>query len=410
MDKMHYDEMLLNLDKLIQGKSIQNKKIYLFGHCNATEELANLLLDKGYFIVAILDNNLLKHGNTYRGIIIQSPQIILSEDPQNTIVCIAARAYASMAAQLKRSGFTGEIYKLVEYDSFAEYSLSENAIVRKKQRVERGRVLLQGLNEKYPGFLKLLCPFSALGDVYIMMSYLPHFLRVRKARGYMVCVVGEACAGVVRLFDGCAVEVLTQNDMDETIQAALYTEEPDVFIPHQDRPYVVDLSRALFVKKITLEQIYRSGVFALSETAQPYRPSRLRKYGKLEQIEPGNAVVFSPYAKSVTALDGKVWERIVGYYQEKGYQCLTNVAGNEEALPGTDPVSPAINEIQSVVERAGTFVGIRSGICDVLRKAACRKVALYPDYNYCGTRWKAIDIYWLEGWENIVVTEEGTDE
>jgi len=23
----------------------------------------------------------------------------------------------------------------------------------------------------------------------------------------------------------------------------------------------------------------------------------------------------------------------------------------------------------------------------------CKKVALYPDYNYCGTRWKAIDIY-----------------
>lgn len=240
-----------------------------------------------------------------------------------------------------------------------------------------------------------------------MMSYLPHFLQERKIEKCVVCVVGNACAEVVRLFGGYPVECMPQSDMDETIQAALYTDDPEVFIPHQDRPYVVYLSRALYVKKITLEQMYRCGVFALPETTRPYRPVRLREYGGLGQIEPGKAVVLSPYAKSVTALDAKVWERIVRYYQGKGYQCLTNVAGDEKDLPGTAPVSPAICEIQSVVERAGTFVGIRSGICDVLREAACRKVALYPDYNYCDTRWKAVDIYWLEGWENIVVTKGG---
>lgn len=33
-------------------------------------------------------------------------------------------------------------------------------------------------------------------------------------------------------------------------------------------------------------------------------------------------------------------------------------------------------------------------------------MALYPDYNYCDTKWKAIDIYALEGWENIEVGGE----
>ena len=69
------------------------------------------------------------------------------------------------------------------------------------------------------------------------------------------------------------------------------------------------------------------------------------------------------------------------------------------------PIGPAISEIQSVAERAGIFIGIRSGLCDVLREAACRKVALYPDYFYCDTQWKAIEMYALEGWENIVVKE-----
>ena len=406
MDKIYYKQMVLRLEGLIQENAIQDKSLYLFGHCNATEELADLLLERGYPIIAILDNNPAKHGNTYRGIHIQPPQVVLEEEPDRAFVCVVARAYAAMADQLERLGYTGQICKFVEYDSFAEYSLSEDTIIRKRQRVERGRVLLRGLNEKYPGFLKLLCPFSALGDIYIMMSYLPYFLQVRKVEKCLVCVVGNACAAVVQLFGEYPVESLAQNDMDETIQAALYTEDPDTFIPHQDRPYVVDLPKALYVKKITLDQMYCCGVFALPENTEPHKPVRLREYGGLARIEPGNAVVFSPYAKSVTALDKKIWEKVVAYYQERGYQCLTNVVGEEKALPGTVPISPAICEIQSVVERAGTFVGIRSGICDVIREACCKKVALYPDYNYCDTKWKAIDIYWLHGWQNIVVTEE----
>lgn len=406
MDKTHYEEMVSNLNKLIQEKSIQDKKIYLFGHCSATERLAELLLDKGYFITAILDNNQEKHGNDYRGIEICPPQMILSEMPEQTCVCIAARAYAAMADQLRHLGYTGQICKLVEYNSFAEYSLSEDTLIRKKQRVERGIVLLQRVGKKYPDFMKILCPFSALGDIYIMMSYLPYFLCKRKIDKYAIFVVGKACADVVKLFGTYFVEVLAQSDMDEMIQAALYTGSANIFIPHQDRPYVVNLSRALYVKKITLEQMYCCGVFGLSVVTKPYRPVKLKKCEGLERIKEGRAVILAPYAKSVTALDRKIWGEIVCGYQAKGYQCFTNVAGDEKPLPGTIPISPAISEIQSVVERAGTFIGIRSGICDVLHEASCRKVALYPDYNYCDTKWKAVDIYWLEGWENIVVREE----
>ena len=71
--------------------------------------------------------------------------------------------------------------------------------------------------------------------------------------------------------------------------------------------------------------------------------------------------------------------------------------GEEEPLEGTLGISPTIGQVQSVVEWAGTFVGIRSGLCDVIREASCQKVALYPDYNYCDTKWKAIEMYGLKG-------------
>ena len=147
MDQIHYKEMEENLNRLLQEHQIQEKKIYLFGHCNATEELADLLMAKGFLAAAILDNNTAKHNNNYRGIKIISPKSLLEELPEQTIVCIAARAYAAMADQLNRMGYRGQVRKLVDYNSYAEYSLSPDTLARRRQRVERGVLLLRRLEQ-----------------------------------------------------------------------------------------------------------------------------------------------------------------------------------------------------------------------------------------------------------------------
>lgn len=405
MEKYLYKEMMEKLDRMVEEPGIRAKRIYLFGHCNATEELADTLLDRGFVIVAILDNNTAKQGGNYRGIAICPPREILRESCREVLVCIVSRAYAAMAEQLRRLEYEGEIRKLLDYNSYAEYSLTQNTLASMRQRVERGIRLLHRMKKAYQGRFLFLCPFSALGDIYYMMAYLPDFLHRREIRDCVIGVVGKACKEVVGIFGTYAAENFAQRDMDEMIQAALFTEEKDVFIPHQDRPYIVNLFRALYIKCIPLEQIYCCGVFGLPGSTRPARPLYQKKYKELEGIAAGKAVILAPRAKSVTALPSDIWRDIVESFHELGYQCYTNVAGEEQPLPGTLPISPQISEIQSVVERAGIFIGIRSGLCDVLREASCRKIALYPDYHYSDTRWKAIDMYGLDGWENIVVKE-----
>lgn len=417
MDQLHYEEMLDNVLELERNGVFCGAVIIVFGHCNASEELIDLLLEKGYVVKCLLDNNKEKQGENYRGVPIFPPESILDVNGEKTIVCVVTRFYEAMNLQLRKMGFTGAVRKLIDYNTYAEYSLSEETIVRKKQRVERGQVLLTELDKKYPESFRIFCPFSALGDVYIMMSYLPYFLKKKDAAKCVISVVGNACAQVIRLFMPSIsdngqfasvdyqVEVYSQKDMDEMIQAALYIEDKQSFIAHQDRPYVVNLHKALYVKCIPLEQIYCCGVFGLPLGTKPYKPANLEKYRDIDLIEKGNAVIFSPYAKSVTTFNEYFWKEIVNDYLQRGFQCLTNVVGDEKALEGTVPISPSILEIQSVVEKAGHFVGIRSGLCDVIRYADCKKIALYPDYYYSDTKWKAIDMYALEGWENIVVGE-----
>ena len=57
--------MIESFKELENTEAIQGKQIYLFGHCNATEELADLLLEHQYRPIAILDNNIVKCGNIF---------------------------------------------------------------------------------------------------------------------------------------------------------------------------------------------------------------------------------------------------------------------------------------------------------------------------------------------------------
>lgn len=403
MDQLHLEEMKKNFAALFQQDRVLPPNVYLFGHCNASEELADLFMKRGCRLQGILDNNASKQGTAYKSIPVVAPEKVLEEDGKSTLVCIAARAYAAMWEQLKQMGYKGEIRKMVEYDSYAEYSLSRDTIARMEERLERGLGILRQQREEYAGCYRIYCPFSALGDVYYTMSYLPYFLNKRNVKKYAVFVVGRSCADVVELFDqGHAVE-LGQQQMDEAVQAVLYTRDRESYIPHQDRPYVVGLAKALCGKKISLEMIYRCGVFGLTPNCVPSKPVCWRNCDFLERIKPGKAVILSPYAKSVTRIPQECWERIIEYYAEREYQLFTNTAGEEKALDGTERIEVKLSELRSVVERAGTFIGIRSGLCDVIRESSGRKIALYPDCYYSNTKWKMEEVYHLENFENIIV-------
>ena len=411
MEKILYLEMLNNLDNTDEELCLSEKRIFLFGHCNATLELIDLLEKKGLRAAAILDNSDAKQGLDYKGIFVIRPEKIIGmpgDGPDDdSVVLITSRFYPSMLAQLRELGYEGPVRKIIDYNSYADYSLSDDTVTRMKKRERYGYGLLKRLSEKYEGFFKVFCPFNALGDIFFMMSYWSAFAGTRNIGDTVFCVTDNALADVIHLFGDDPVEVYGQRDLDSVIQSVIYTKDENSFIAHQDRPYVMDLARALYIKKIPLEKMYCCGVFGLPADTAPAKPGvSKRVYRDIAQIPEGKAVIFSPYAKSVTAIDPKVWADAVSYYNGAGYKCYTNVVGDEKALQGTEAISPSLLEMRSVVERASTFIGIRSGLCDILREAEAKKIALYPDYNFCDTRWKAMDIYHIDQFQyNLLATE-----
>ena len=403
-----YIEMSEKLNQLIGEGFLTGKKILLFGHCNATEELADLLIAKGYSIEAILDNNTSKFGLEYKDIPIKSPSVISVDDSKEYIVLIVIRYYEAMNRQLRELGFEGSVYKLVDYNSYAEYSLAEDTIYRKKKRLENGIRILEDLKEKHPGAFKVFCPYSSLGDVYYCMSYLPSFFKIRKISKAVICVYTKSCRDVASIFGDYDIELLTQEELDSAVQATIYLDDENGYIAHNDKPYFLNLTKALYIKKISFDMIYRCGVFGLSINEKPVIPKSWDDFSDLSSIPKGKSVILAPYAGSVVSLDDKIWFDIRDAYLEKGYEVFTNTGPGEEPIEGTRSISPRIREMKSVVERAGVFIGLRSGICDVIRSAYCRKIALYPDYNFSDTKWKSIDVFSLDEFENIVI-KDGTE-
>ncbi|MCR5508941.1 MAG: hypothetical protein K6F34_09665 [Lachnospiraceae bacterium] len=403
MEQSHYNEMTENYNKV--KSSLDGKDIFLFGHCEASLSLIDLLLSDGYQVRAILDNNGDKYGTVHRGIPVVPPMEVLDHPSENTTVLIVIRFYEAMRKQLLDMGFEGTILRLVDHNTFAEYSFSEDTYERKRERLNRGRSLLDGLKKEHPDLYMIFCPFNALGDVYLCASYLPYFLERRNIKDYMICVLSEGCRKVARLFGTRNVTVIARDEMDPMIQAVIHDEPDDAFVAHQDRPYVMNMHKALKIKRITLEDMYRCGVFGLDPETAPVLPTCWKEWTGKDNIEEGKTVILSPYAKSVIALPDHIWQEITDSYGSKGFKMFTNVSGDEKPLPGTEPLRAELSQMKSLLELAGTFIGIRSGLCDVIKTVNCKKTALYPDYNYGDTKWKAIEMYALEGFDNIVVND-----
>jgi hypothetical protein len=132
------------------------------------------------------------------------------------------------------------------------------------------------------------------------------------------------------------------------------------------------------------EAMFRHFVFGLDDSAEhalPVRPSAEDAVSELFErhaLTPGRTVVLSPYANTLfDRPDDLFWERVVEACRARGLTPVTNCAGDEQPLPGTAAISVPLEQVVAFLDRAGHFVGVRSGLCDVISGSTCRKVVLY---------------------------------
>jgi hypothetical protein len=95
---------------------------------------------------------------------------------------------------------------------------------------------------------------------------------------------------------------------------------------------------------------------------------------------PGKTVLIAPYSASFYGYEppAEFWMKIVDILQQRGYGVLTNCAGKEHPLPGTRPLLVPYALSVPFLNAAGGFIGIRSGLCDIISTTTAKKIILYP--------------------------------
>jgi hypothetical protein len=375
--------------------------LYAFGHTAATEQVRRRLDRDGIRLSAVLDNNPLKQGGSLGGVPILAPEAV-TDHCGPSLVLIASRFYDDMRRQLIDLGYAEERILRV-----ADFSITTDTAAGADP--DRGTRLLERLRRAHPGRHLVLCPFGAFGDVYWALAYLPAFAAAHQLRPLVPVVVGEGCREVARLFGFEDADSLTQVAMDDLVAAVVSAEASDATIAHHDRPYGSTAPvRVLDERFVAFIDMYRELVYGLSDRAEPQTPSRERvRRGNRRPVSdglaPGRTVLLAPYAKSVLPVASSFWKDTAELYASQGYAVATVVHGAEDAVPGTVALEVEIEDLLEVAEHAGTFIALRSGLCDVVHAARARKVHVSPDAYYSTTRYKVADFFALPGWESVVL-------
>lgn len=406
MQEEHKKEMIKTLEHHLPF--CHTASVIVFGHCNAAQEMVEYLQNRGIVPTCYLDNNPEKQGKVLDGIPVFSPDKIQDYGKENSIVFIITKFYWSMAHQLRSLGYEGNLVEVVEYATFQAFSTDDVTFLQKKQRVFLGYERLQQIRSQWEGDFLVVCPFSALGDVYWAMSYLPAYCQREEIPSCTIAVVGKGGGQVVSMFGYKHIVLLEQKEMDALVQALLLTQDKNAIIAHHDRVYTDPSLKMLQHQYIQFQAFYRDVVYGLSPETKPELPKETEPLTEESKgkIVPGKTVILAPYAHSIVEVPLAFWENLVLDYEKKGFSLLTNVAPGQVPLVGTEGLSLPLNQMISAVEYAGHFVGMRSGLCDVLYGAQCVKTVVFPSCYFSGTSHLVSDFFSLDGWDTVVIPEK----
>lgn len=391
--------MQQNIDQYIEEGMLNNRFVVVFGSNEPAERIMEHLGKKGFKVDALIDNNTKKRGSVLNGVSVALPSEILLPKREDTVILIASKYYPEMVVQLNGMGYEEgtEILKAVEYSAFSTPSLDEEEFTKRLMVVQRGQKVYRRLLEWKPDVQKIfVCPLIVLGDAYVGMTGMRQYMEQNDITEYCLVLINRACAKIACLF-GFDKEVfsVSREEMEEFLQFAVFTNmaEGKILILNHRHPYTCRIGEIGNYKNVNFMDHFRYSIFQLPEGSKPEIPTATRNNKQSrEYVEQlflenglvrGKTVILFPYAKTATKIDDRFWIQLSERLKELGYTVCTNSGGEgEPAIKGTKELFFDIRFALETVEAAGTVIGLRSGLCDVISSAKAKKIIIYPDRFY----------------------------
>lgn len=367
----------------------EGKKAVIFGCTIFARNIRDALRERGIEIFALLDNNPKKAGKSCLNVDVWLPEDFFARERKGTVIIVCSKYSHEMIQQLLRLGHNEEeILDIPVSESSWTFDDSEEDFANKLREVKEGLSLYERIKAEYTNnFFIFLCPYPGTGDIYMACSYFQKYCVQNSISDYVFLVVGENCRRVAELFQIKNIEVVSELEKTRLLQAWEFAGNEKM----QLKPLLYwgwRTKRFLYADKypdITFHEMFLYDVFGLDKVEGRKLPTvdRGEEYAKKlfeeKKLRCGRTVILSPYAGSFISEMGKEeWAGIAKGLMERGYDVCTNCSGKSESpVEGTIPIFFPYYEAVSVVEYAGGFIALRSGLCDIVSSANCKMVIIY---------------------------------
>ncbi|MCR5235994.1 MAG: hypothetical protein K6E34_02185 [Lachnospiraceae bacterium] len=358
---------------------LEGKKIYAMGSQGNIEGLNIILNKRGFSICGILDNNIsdIKLDST---IPTYSPEDILKPYNNKIAVLIYSSGYwREMRSQLKGMGYgSGQVYVL-------NYRDPEN---RERNNALRGESIYRRLVKKAGDDFEIILLRGATGDVYLNGLFLKRYVANRNNRKHLIVGDAKGVHKILKLFDMDNDDVISL-DTEDTTDLERYgilcgmdeLHIKETFYWHYSLYF--NRCRIRLSRKFNFMDTYKYMIYPGVERLD-------RAPGFLHEIDvdrefydrgliPGKTVMLSPVAYSVKELPIFFWKEIAERLKDKGYSLCANLSDDEkERYDFLTAVFIPFELSLAFLETAGYLIALRSGFCDIVSTARCKKIILYP--------------------------------
>lgn len=378
-----FDYKLARVEKLLSRRyregAFKNKKVYLFGVSENTRQIIQILRTYQIEPEGILDNDKIKQGSYCSGLPVKAAESLEDAgNPQNLYI-VCSLYWREMTAQLKAIGIRNKnIFMLYKEETLMECIC----------HAFRGKQIYEHLIARYGEVPVFLCPYTGTGDIYLIGTFWKQYVEKTNLEKYVFVVISGACEKAARLF-GIKNIVRLENKVESSYLIRYYMLCPKevkikVLNDSWGQIHTNPLEWLRGYKGLEFMQLFRKFVFGLSDSARPEHPlfedkkEEIDKFFQENRLEEKNTVVLSPYSNTLADLPDRFWSKVAEALKEAGYVVCTNSSGSTEpAVEGTVPVFFPLDVAPQIVGKAGYFIGIRSGLCDIISGADAKKIILY---------------------------------
>jgi hypothetical protein len=383
-----YDVELRRTERILKRRKylgrLRGKEVYLFGVSDNTRQIIQILRQHGIEPKNVIDNDKTKQGSYCSRLKVVSFQDVDNHMDKNKLYIIYSAYWREMVSQLTQMGISRrKIWRLNPKSSLLLFLLF---------RAYRGKTYRGKLVEKYGDVPIFVCPYTGTGDIYLIGTFWGEYVKRNNITDYVFVVISVACKKVATLFEIKNIELVKEKKyVAFLIDYYLYNPKKGKIKILNDCWAQVHTNQVEWFrgyKGLHFTQLFRKFVFELPDDVKPRQPQfkneekRVKEIFDNNHLKTGNTVVLSPYSNTLSDLPELFWEEIAHELNNLGYVVVTNSSGETEpAIKGTNGIFFPLDIAPQFIEKAGAFIGVRSGFCDVISATKAKKIILYDHKN-----------------------------